>query len=152
MACQRHDSILSYTCTTRAGVFNTQCTNINRQFYTINYNRSLLLYCLGSYCTYETTKFIANHSKQQQNSNKTCKMIINTAQNGDKHCIKLLVHVKISVGISVQFQKIPISDITNFVISAADILPIRNICTPLIMLQILKCSHKAFCTFPWKVT
>ena len=48
-----------------------------------------------------------------------------------KHCIKLLVHVKISVDISVHFQKIPISDIANFAISAANILLIRYIGTPL---------------------
>ena len=49
---------------------------------------------------------------------------------------------KISVEISVQFQKIPIADIENFAISAADILPIRYtyrytsstyICTIIIM-------------------
>ena len=48
-----------------------------------------------------------------------------------KHCIKLLVHVKISVDISVQFQKMPISDIANFAIS--DILPIRYIGKPLVL-------------------
>ena len=51
-------------------------------------------------------------------------MIINIAQMVIiiKHFIKLLVHVKILVDISVQFQKIPIFDIANFTISAADIL------------------------------
>ena len=49
-----------------------------------------------------------------------------------KHCIKLLMHVKISVDISVQLQKISISNIANFVISTANILPIRYIGTPLI--------------------
>ena len=42
-----------------------------------------------------------------------------------QYYIKLLIHVKILVDISVQFQKIPISDIANFTISAADILPIQ---------------------------
>ena len=47
----------------------------------------------------------------KQNSNKTCKMIINTAQMvAIKQCIKLLVHVKISVDISV----CTISKNTNF--------------------------------------
>ena len=44
-----------------------------------------------------------------------------------KQCIKRinpLVFVQILVEISVQFQKIPIADIENFAISAADILPI----------------------------
>ena len=40
--------------------------------------------------------------------------------------------MQISVEILVQFQKIPIADIENFAISAADILPIRYIGTPLI--------------------
>ena len=49
-----------------------------------------------------------------------------------KQRIKLLVHVKISVVISVQFQETPISDIANFAISAANILPIQYISTPLV--------------------
>ena len=49
-------------------------------------------------------------------------MIINTAQNGA---------CKNIVDISIQFQKILIFDIENFAISAADILPIRYIGTPL---------------------
>ena len=40
--------------------------------------------------------------------------------------------VQISVEISVQFQKIPIANIENFAILAADSLPIRYIGTPLI--------------------
>ena len=32
---------------------------------------------------YDITKLIVNHSQQQQNSNKTCKMVINTVKNGD---------------------------------------------------------------------
>ena len=46
--------------------------------------------------------------------------------------INPLVLVQISVEISVQFQKIPIADIENFAISAADILLIRYIGTPLL--------------------
>ena len=35
------------------------------------------------------TKFIVNHSQQQQNSNKTCKMVINTVKMViTKQCIK----------------------------------------------------------------
>ena len=44
---------------------------------------------------------------------------------------------KISVEILVQFQKIPITDIENFAISAADILPIQYIGTPLLAIVIL---------------
>ena len=52
-----------------------------------------------------------------------------------KQCIKLLVHVKISVDISMQFQKISISDIANVAISAAaDILLIQYIGTPLVLI------------------
>ena len=46
--------------------------------------------------------------------------------------INQLASAWISVEISVQFQKIPIPDIENFPISAADILPIRYIGTPLL--------------------
>ena len=53
-----------------------------------------------------------------------------------KHCIKLLVHIKILLDISVQFQKIPISDIANFTISVADILLIQYIGTPLEITQL----------------
>ena len=49
-----------------------------------------------------------------------------------KQCIKRINQlVLVSVEISVQFQKIPIADIENFAISAADILPIRYIGTSL---------------------
>ena len=48
-----------------------------------------------------------------------------------KQKINPLVLVQISVEILVQFQKIPIADIEKFAVSAADILPIRYISTPL---------------------
>ena len=47
------------------------------------------------------------------------------------------MHVQISVDISVQFQKNAIADIANFAISAANILQIRYIGTPLILLTLL---------------
>ena len=57
--------------------------------------------------------------------------------------INQLASAGISVEISVEFQKIPIPDIENFAISAADILPIRYIGTPLgiVPLQCHKHAH-----------
>ena len=62
-----------------------------------------------------------------------------------KQCIKRinqLVLCKISIEISVQFQKIPIADIEKFAISAADILLIRYIGTPLLL-----CSYVSGCLY-----
>ena len=59
-----------------------------------------------------------------------------------KQCIQLLVHVKISVDISVQFQKIPISDIANFTISAANILAIRYISQYLLLTAVAATIQK----------
>ena len=85
------------------------------------------------YCTYDVIKFIENHS--QQNSNKTCKVIINTVKIvTTKQCIKRINQLVLvqNIGINIStISKIPIANIENFAISAADILPIRYIGTPL---------------------
>ena len=60
------------------------------------------------------TKFTANHSQQQQNSNETCKMPTQHKMMTIKHCIKLLVHVKISVDSYIAIYIVQFQKNTNF--------------------------------------
>ena len=51
-----------------------------------------------------------------------------------KQCIKKNQPISACTNIGYNFKKIPIADIENFAISTADILPIRYIGTPLLVI------------------